>query len=197
MYNEKIDNWAFSASLMEKEGDDQTAIVCLANLFNAIQDSSSQLLYLKNYESVGNAYIMMTKYQYFMNVEDARRVIADNAFYCISKAIRQTPSQLLYVKRLKIIDTMFNDFFYTVANALDIPDDDILKIPFTPLKIKANTPRFNMAYHDFTKSGLLNNPPSSLIKLHSAVLDEEYDVEKGEECIDAIISYLEGVYKRY
>ena len=52
MYNEKIDKWAFSASLMEKEGDNQTAIVCLANLFNAIQDSSSQLLHLRNYESV-------------------------------------------------------------------------------------------------------------------------------------------------
>lgn len=197
MYNEKIDNWAFSASLMEKEGDNQTAIVCLANLYNAIQDSSSQLLYLKNYESVGNAYMLMAKYQCFMNVEDARRVIADNAFYCISKAIEQAPSQSLYIKRLTIIDTMFNDFYYTVANALDIPDDDIFKLPFIPLKIKANTPRFNMAYHDFIKSGLLNDVPPSLMKLYSAVMDENYDEEKGRKCIDAVVSYLEDVYRRY
>lgn len=197
MYNEKIDNWAFSASLMEKEGDNQTAIVCLANLFNAIQDSSSQLLHLRNYESVGNAYMLMTKYQHFMNVEDARRVIADNAFYCISKAIEQAPSQSLYIKRLTIIDTMFNDFFYTVANALDIPDGDIFEVPFIPLKIKANTPRFNMAYHDFKKSGLFNNVPPSLLKLHSAVMDGNYDIEEGRKCIDAIVSYLENVYRRY
>ena len=80
MYNEKIDNWAFSASLMEKEGDDQTVIVCLANLFNAIQDSSSQLLHLRNYESVGTAYILMTKYQYFMNVEDYSAQIGVRVF---------------------------------------------------------------------------------------------------------------------
>ena len=54
-----------------------------------------------------------------------------------------------------------------------------------------------MAYYDFTKSGLLNNVPTSLSKLHSAVLDGNYDIEEGRECIDAIVSYLEDVYRRY
>lgn len=186
------------ATINAQYNNTQKEIECLVQLYNKVQDASSQLLNLTNYDVVGSAYCLMGSYSLFMNNEDTRRVIADNAFYCLSKAIDKEPTKSLYIKRLLILAFFHKDFYYTIANAMEIPDDDIFDIPRMPLIIKTNQFYYDMAYHDFLQVGQTTYFEQNIEELYKLVKQtDNCNAQKGKECINKIINYLESVYKQY
>ena len=170
-------------------------LICL---YNKVQDASSQLLTVSNYDIVGSAYCLMGSYPLFMNNEDTRRVIADNAFYCLSKAIEKDPNKSIYLKRLSVLAYFHKDFYYTIANAMEITDDDIFSVPYTPLIIKTNQYYYDIAFHDFLQIGLKNYPDEQIENLYQLVKQiENCNAQKGIICVNKIINYLSSVYQQY
>lgn len=189
-------------ALTNSQSNNQKAeIEALVQLYNEVQKASSKLLITTDYNLVGSAFCLMGSYPAFMNNEDSRRVIADNAFYCLSKAIEQNPSKEIYLKRLAILAIFHKDFYYTIANAMNIPDDDdddIFQISAMPLIIKTNQYYYDIAYHDFQKVKLTSYP-EQIGRLYELVNQQinDCDAQKGKEYIDKIVEYLTSVYQQY
>lgn len=201
----EIEILAHKAIIKSKEDNPREEIEALILLFNTVQKSSSQLLRISNYNIVGTAYLLMGSYTCFMNNEDFRRVIADNAFYCFSKAINEDyQNQDLRIKRLLTLKNFHKDFYCTIANAMDIDDnglDDILNITGgMPLIIKTNDYYYNMLEHDFTYISQNSIQEISPInQLYQNLKDRygAYNSKKGEEYINKIIAHLEENYSKY
>lgn len=125
----------------------------LFSLFNLTQEKSSQLLHIpaEKYNLVGSGFCLLLEYPQVRANEEVSRAIADYAFYCISKAIEQNPSnKTLYLKRMSIVAQTREFFFYTVANALEIPDSDPFDIMLrAPLIVRTNDYIFAMGKYDF------------------------------------------------
>lgn len=186
-------------ALGNSQSNNQKAeIEALVQLYDEVQKASSKLLITTDYNLVGSAFCLMESYPTFMNNEDSRRVIADNAFYCLSKAIEQNPSKEIYLKRLAILAIFHKDFYYTIANAMNIPDDDIFQFPAMPLIIKTNQYYYDIAYHDFQKVKLTSYP-EQIGRLYELVNQQinDCDAQKGKEYIDKIVEYLTSVYQQY
>lgn len=194
----RVLTFAKQAITNAQSNNERAEIEALVQLYNEVQKASSQLLTITNYNLVGSAFCLMGSYSIFMNNEDTRRVIADNAFYCLSKAIEQNPSEEIRLKRLAVLANFHKDFYYTIANAMDISDDDDFLFPMTPLIIKTNQYYYDMAYYDFEKVGLPLYPEQigelyNLVSQHVA----NCSTQKGKEYIDKIVDYLTSVYQRY
>lgn len=181
-----------------QSNNERAEIEALIQLYNEIQKASSQLLAVTDYNLVGSAFCLMGSYPIFMNNEDTRRVIADNAFYCLSKAIEQNPSKEIHLKRLAVLANFHKDFYYTIANAMDISDDDDFLFPMTPLIIKTNQYYYDIAYYDFQKVGLTSYP-EQIGELYNLVSQHVADCNalRGKEYIDEIVDYLTSVYQQY
>ena len=174
-------------------------------LFNTIQKSSSQLLRMSDYNIVGTAYFLMGSHPCFMNNEDFRRVIADNSFYCFSKAIGSTKNNgEIRVKRLLTLQNFHKDFYYTIANAMDVQDNSLADmldpIKGMPLIVKTNDYYYNMLEHDFAyipPNIIKQIPPIN--QLYQSLKDRfgSYSPKKGEEYINKITTYLEKAYSKY
>lgn len=181
-----------------QSNNERAEIEALVQLYDEIQKASSQLLTVTDYDLVGSAFCLMGSYPIFMNNEDTRRVIADNAFFCLSKAIEQNPSKEIYLKRLAVLANFHEDFYYTIANAMDISDDDDFLFPITPLIIKINQYYYDIAYYDFQKVGLTSYP-EQIGKLYNLVNQQitSCDTQRGKEYIDEIVDYLTSIYQQY
>lgn len=185
-------------ALANAQGNNERAeIEALVHLYNEVQKASSQLLTITDYNLVGSAFCLMGSYSIFMNNEDTRRVIADNAFYCLSKVIEQNPSKENHLKRLAVLVNFHKDLYYTIANAMDISDDDDFLFPMTPLIIKTNQYYYDIAYYDFQKVGLASYPEPieelyNLVSQHVA----NCSTQRGKEYIDEIVDYLTSVYQQ-
>lgn len=181
-----------------QNNNERAEIEALVQLYNEVQKASGQLLTVTDYNLVGSAFCLMGSYPIFINNEDTRRVIADNAFYCLSKAIEQNSSKEIHLKRLAVLANFYKDFYYTIANAMDISDDDDFLFPMTPLIIKTNQYYYDMANFDFQKVGLTSYPEQigelyNLVSQHLA----DCDTQRGKEYIDEIVDYLTSVYQQY
>lgn len=196
---------AYKAILENQNSNIDKEKEALILLFNTIQKSSSQLLRVSDYNIVGTAYFLMGNHSCFMNNEDFRRIIADNAFYCFSKAIDNVANnEYVRIKRLLMLQNFYKDFYYTIANAMNIPDDgldDILIIGGgMPLIVKTNDYYYNMLEHDFAHvSQSRVREIDSINQLYQTLRNRfgSYSSQKGEEYINKIIAYLETVYSKY
>lgn len=125
----------------------------LINLFNLTQDKSSQLLHIPadKYNLVGSGFCLLLEYPQVQANEDISRAIADYAFFCISKAIEHDPgNKTLYLKRMTVVAQTREFFFYTVANALEIPDSNPFDIMLSaPLIVRTNDFIYAMGKYDF------------------------------------------------
>lgn len=192
-----IEIFANKAIIESQNGNIGAEREALINLFNEVQKSSSQLLSVTNLNVVGSAYFLMADHSCFTNNEDYRRVIADNTFYCLSKAIENNKNNsILRLKRLAMLSVFHKDFYYTIANAMEIPDNDFLNP--TPLIVKTNSYYYCIAKHDFS---ILNQSHFDVDKIQELYVlankNSRYDPNKGLEYIEKILCYLEGVYKGY
>lgn len=179
-----------------QSSNSQKELEALIMLYNKIQEASSQLLTISDYNIVGSAYCLMGSYPLFMNNENARRVIADNAFYCLSRAIEKEQNKAIYIKRLSVLAYFHKDFYYTIANAMGISDSESF-FQRVPLIVKTNQYYYDIAYHDFLKVGQ-NNYPEKIGELYELVRrTNKCSAQKGKVCIDKIISYLTSVYQQY
>ena len=176
---------------------ERAEIEALVQKYNEVQKAPSQLLTITDYDLIGSAFCLMGSYPIFMNNEDTRRVIADNAFYCLSNAIKQNSSKEIHLKRLAVLANFHKDFYYTIANAMNISDDDFL-FPMTPLIIKTNQYYYDIAYYDFQKVGLTSYP-EQIGELYNLVSQyaTDCDTQRGKEYIDEIVDYLTSVYQKY
>ena len=125
----------------------------LINLFNLTQDKSSQLLHIPadKYNLVGSGFCILLEYPQVQANEDVSRAVADYAFFCISKAIEKEPSsKTLYLKRVLVLAQTRKFFFYTVANALNIPNSNPFDITLrVPLIVRTNDYIYAMGKYDF------------------------------------------------
>lgn len=174
-------------------------IETLVELYNEVQKSSSQLLSLTDYNIVGSAYFQMSKYNAFMKDEDIRRVIADNAFYCFSKALERKSIKGIHFMRLAILAHFHNDFYFTIANALNLPEYDYNDIFQTPLIIRTNKYYYDIALYDFQETELNSFLDPAIEKLYRLVNEKVgyYDAQSGKQHIDKIVNHLESIYKQY
>lgn len=125
----------------------------LINLFNLTQEKSSQLLHIPadKYNLVGSCFSLLLEYPQVRANEDISRAIADYAFFCISKAIENDAgNKTLYLKRVSVLAQTREFFFYTVANALDIPDSNPFDLLLSaPLIVRTNDFIYAMGKYDF------------------------------------------------
>lgn len=123
--------------------------------------------------------------------------IADYAFYLFSKAIEYNPTESnLYQKRISLLADTRSFFYYTIANALQIPDPSPMDVPFMPLRIKTNGYLYAMGKADFSKanfhgqSGIIND-------FYTLCQDSRHSVEDGIEFIKSTVLYIEESLSRY
>ncbi len=125
----------------------------LIDLFNFTQDKSSQLLDIpvEEYNIVGSGFTLLLGYQQVRDNENISRAVADYAFFCMSKAIKHNPEhKLLYLKRASVVAETREFFYYTVANALEIPDTNPMRLDLcAPLIIRTNEYIYAMGKYDF------------------------------------------------
>lgn len=193
-----IITFAKQALANAQSNNEKAEIEALVQLYNEVQKASSQLLTITDYNLVGSAFCLMGSYSVFMHKEDTRRIIADNAFYCLSKAIEQNPSKEIHLKRLAVLANFHKDFYYTIANAMEISDGGSFLFSMTPLIIKTNRYYYSIAHYDFQKVGLASYP-EPLGKLYSLANQQitDCDAQRGKEYIDKIVAYLSSVYQQY
>ena len=136
-----------------QQGNNRLEQENLFNLFNLVQEKSSQLLHIPvdKYDLVGSGFCLLLEYGQVRADEDVSRAVADYAFFCISKAIEKEPNnKALYLKRVLVLAQTRKFFFYTVANALNIPDSNPFDITLmAPLIIRTNDYIYAMGKYDF------------------------------------------------
>ena len=174
----------------------------LASMFNKVQSASSQLLQIPDEycNEVGSAYALLLSHRPVQQDEDMLRAVTDYAFYLYSRAIRFQPTEALFLKRASIMAESLNYFFYTVANALNLPDGDPFDVFTPPLRIRTNDYMYAMGRYDFSqvKSNRFNGPLGQFYKL--CFENEHISVDKkdrGLEYINKVVSYLESSFSRY
>lgn len=142
----------------------------------------------------------MLSYPQVKSNEDIARAIADYAFFCISKAIEAEPkNEMLRAKRLSILAETRNFFYYTTANALDLPDYDPLDLfASMPLRVRTNDYLYAMVKYDlgFMKNKNYDGPVGDLIRLANNGMSNKTSND-GKECIDKIMRYLVNTFEKY
>lgn len=174
----------------------------LFNLFNLTQAKSSQLLHVPadKYNMVGSGFCLLLEYPQVQANEDISRAIADYAFFCISKAIEHDPgNKTLYLKRMTVVAQTREFFFYTVANALEIPDSNPFDIMLSaPLIVRTNDFIYAMGKYDFEHGDKI---------AFEGVLKEFHDLcygqyvrktaSEGKTYIDKVNEYIANSISRY
>lgn len=174
----------------------------LVNLFNLTQAKSGQLLQIPadKYNIVGTGFCLLLEYPQVQADEDISRAIADYAFFCISKAIDHDPSnKALYLKRASVVAQTRKFFFYTVANALDIPDSDPLNIMLSaPLIIRTNDFIYAMGKYDFENGNKIAYE-GNLKNFHDLCYGPHIrkTANDGKKYIEAVNDYIENSISRY
>lgn len=174
----------------------------LFNLFNLTQNKSSQLLHIPadNYNLVGSGFCLLLEYPQVQANEDIARAIADYAFFCISKAIEHAPgNKTLYLKRLSVVAQTREFFFYTVANALEIPDSNPLNIILSaPLIVGTNPFIYAMGKYDFEHGGKIAFE-GNLKKFHELCYGPyvRKTAIEGKTYIDKVNEYIANSISRY
>lgn len=94
----------------------------LIYVYNTIQQASSQLLRITDYKSVGFAYLLMLEGEMYKHQNnEVKQVMADNAFYLLSKAIEKYPNDITSkAYRLKLYDLSRETFNELIICALEI-----------------------------------------------------------------------------
>ncbi len=148
-----IVNAATLGMVAAQQGNHRLEQENLIKMFNITQNKSSQLLHIPadKYNLVGSGFCLLLEYQQVRANEDISRAIADYAFFCISKAIDNDPrNKTLHLKRMSVVALTRKFFFYTVANALEIPDSNPLDIMLSaPLIVRTNDYIYAMGKYDF------------------------------------------------
>jgi len=174
----------------------------LFNLFNLTQAKSSQLLHIPadKYNYVGSGFFLLLEYRQVKDNEDLSRAIADYAFFCLSKAIEHAPgNKILYLKRLSVVATAREFFFYTVANALDIPDSNPFDIMLSaPLIVRTNEYIYAMGKYDF-EHGEKIAFEGPLREFHDLCYGQyiRKTAAEGKEYIDKVNNYIATSISRY
>lgn len=185
-----------------QQGNDRIEQENLINLFNLTQSKSSQLLHIPEdkYNLVGSGFCLLLEYPQVKANEDISRAIADYAFFCISKAIDNAPNnKTLYLKRLSVVAQTREFFFYTVANALDIPDTNPLDILLSaPLIIRTNDYIYAMGKYDF-ENGENIEFEGVLKKFHDLCYGQHVrkTSEDGKGYIEKVNEYIASSISRY
>lgn len=164
----------------------------LAEMFNVVQDASGQLLDIPSQycNVVGSAYSLLLSRQQIQDNEDIARAIADYAFYLLSKAIEYNPTDNLYQKRISLLADARDFFYYTIANALEIPDPSPMDIPYIPLRIKTNGYLYAMGKADFSKANF-HDLSGNIKEFYALCQNSRHSVENGSEFIKSTVSYIE------
>ena len=167
----------------------------LIKLFNLTQNKSSQLLHIptEKYNLVGTGFGLLLEYPQVKANEDVSRAIADYAFFCISKAIENDPgNKALHLKRISVVAQTRDFFFYTVANALEIPDSNPLDIMLSaPLIVRTNDYIYAMGKYDFENGNKIAFE-GILKKFHELCYGQyvRKTAEEGKIYIDKVNEYI-------
>lgn len=174
----------------------------LFKLFNLVQDSCSQMLQipLNQYNIIGSAFSLLLSHKQIQSNEEVACAVADYAFYGISKAIEANPGQeALHTKRLSILAETRDYFFYTIANAMELPDYD----PFDffasmPLIVRTNSYLFAMVKYDlqFISNTRFDGKIGNLISAALNAMSNE-TASDGKEYIDQTVTYLTKIFAQY
>lgn len=170
----------------------------LAEMFNVVQDASGQLLDIPSQycNVVGSAYSLLLSHQQIQDNEDIARAIADYAFYLLSKAIEYNPTDNLYQKRISLLADSRRFFYYTIANALEIPDPSPMDILYMPLRIKTNDYLYAMGKADFSKT-YFHDLSGNIKDFYALCQDSHHSVEDGIGFIKSTVLYIEKSLSRY
>ncbi len=185
-----------------QKGNYQLEQQSLFNLFNLTQAKASQLLHIPadKYNLLGSGFCLLLEYQQVKANETISRAIADYAFFCISKAIDIDPTnKTLYLKRISIIAQTRRFFFYTVANALEIPDSNPFDFLLSaPLIVRTNDYIYAMGKYDFENGDKI---------VFEGVLKEFHDLcygpyvgktaADGKDYIDKVNEYIANSISRW
>lgn len=194
---------AASLGLMcAQNGNQRMEQESLFKMFNLIQDSCSQMLQIPNDQCniVGSAFSLLLSYRQVRENEDLARAIADYAFYALTKAIEANPNnEILHVKRLSVLAETRDFFYYTIANAMELPDYNPLDFfASMPLMIRTNDYLFAMVKHDlsFMTKKNYDGPIKDLITAATKAMSNKTDKD-GSDYIDKIMVYLTDTFKKY
>ena len=174
----------------------------LINLFNLVQKSCSQILEVPSDQCniVGSGFSLLLSYPQVRSNEDVARAIADYAFFCISKAIELEPNkEELRAKRLSILAETRDFFFYTIANAMNLPDYN----PFDffasmPLMVRTNGYLYAIVKYDLTflTNSNYDGPIGELIEAALNAMSNKTP-EDGKEYVSKIMTYLTETFIKY
>ena len=188
--------------LCAKNGNYRIEQESLINLFNLVQESCSQLLQvpLDQCNIVGTGFSLLLSYPQIRSNEDIARAIADYAFFCISKAIELEPNnETLRAKRLSILAETRDFFYYTIANAMNLPDYN----PFDffarmPLMVRTNNYLYAIVKYDLTfiTDPNYDGPIGKLIELALNAMTNKTPKD-GKEYISKIMIYLTETFMKY
>lgn len=174
----------------------------LINLFNLTQNKSSQLLFIPadKYNLVGSGFSLLLEYPQVQANEDISRAIADYAFFCISKAIENAPNnKTLYLKRVSVVAQTRKFFYYTVANALEIPDSNPFDILLSaPLIVRTNDYIYAMGKYDFEHGTKITF--EGVLKEFQELCYSQYvtkTAEDGKIYIDKVNDYIANSISKY
>lgn len=185
-----------------QKGNSRLEQESLFDLFNLTQVKSSQLLHIPadKYNWVGSGFCLLLEYPQVQANEDISRAIADYAFFCISKAIEHDPrNKTLYLKRMTVVAQTREFFFYTVANALQIPDSNPFDIMLSaPLIIRTNDYIYAMGKYDFEKGDKIVFE-GKLKEFHDLCYGQyvRKTADDGKIYIDKVNDYIANSISRY
>lgn len=190
------------ALIAVQKGDRKMEQDFLIKMFNLVQESCSQILQIPDAQCniVGTAFSLLLSYPQIQANEDVARAIADYAFYCISRAIASDPkNEILRAKRLSILTETRDYFFYTIANAMELPDYNPLDFfASMPLQIRTNSYLYAIVKYDLTfmKDKSYDGPLGNLIKTASNSMSNDTP-ENGGNYVNKIMEYLIDTFKKY
>jgi len=121
----------------------------LAEVYNKIQDSSSKLLSIDDYDNVGTAYFHMLALE-MSNDDKINYVMTINSFYCFTKGIEKTPTDFtLKRKRLMLYEDYRKQFNDLIICALDIDLNPMNRIGSIPVWMEVRDAIYKMEIVDF------------------------------------------------
>lgn len=174
----------------------------LFNMFNLVQESCSQILQIPEdqYNLVGSAFSLLLSYPQVQANEDVARAIADYAFFCISKAIDKTPNnEVLHTKRVSILAETRNYFYFTIANAMELPDYNPMDFfASMPLIVRTNSYLYAMVKYDlsFMSNKHYDGQIGELINLAQNSMSNN-TLEDGHKYIEKVMVYLTNTFMKY
>ena len=171
----------------------------LAEMYNIVQSASGQLLDIpsKECKNVGSAFSLLLSHDPIRSNEDVLRAVTDYTYYLLSKAIEYSPSSILYQMRTSLVADCRKFFYYTVANALNIPDSDPFDMLMSsPLIVRTNDYIYAMGKYDFEHAHF-DSYDGNIAQFHNLCPNTDKTAEDGKEYIDATVKYLTETFAKY